>query len=97
MHRNSLLAPWAAGPADRRAAFGAGALRRRRRLRRLAELRQLFRTQLRARTLTYRERIERLQSRAPKATHRAVFRAQASQAITELQHFQHAIDDWLLN
>ncbi len=31
-----------------------------------AELRQLFRTQLRTRTLTYRERIERLQSRTPK-------------------------------
>ena len=63
-----------------------------------AELRQLFRTQLRARTLSYRERIERLQSRAPKATSPgAVFRAQTSQAIDELQHFQHAIDDRLLN
>ena len=62
-----------------------------------AELRQLFRTQLRARTLTYRERIERLQSRAPKATSPgAVFRAQAGQAITELQGFQHAIDERLL-
>ena len=62
-----------------------------------AELRQLFRTQLRARTLTYRERIERLHSRAPRATSPgAVFRAQAGQAITELQHFQHAIDDRLL-
>ena len=62
-----------------------------------AELRQLFRTQLRSRTLTYRERIERLQSRAPKATSPgAVFRAQAGQAITELQRFQHAIDDRLL-
>ncbi len=62
-----------------------------------AELRQLFRTQLRARTLTYRERIERLQSRAPKATSPgAVFRAQAGQAIAELQRFQHAIDDRLL-
>ena len=51
-----------------------------------AELRQLFRTQLRARTLTYRERIERLQSRTPKATSPgAVFRAQAGQAIAELQ------------
>ena len=62
-----------------------------------AELRQLFRTQLRSRTLTYRERIERLQSRAPKATSPgAVFRAQAGQAITELQRFQHAVDDRLL-
>ncbi len=62
-----------------------------------AELRQLFRTQLRARTLTYRERIERLQSRTPKATSPgAVFRAQAGQAIAELQSFQHAIDDRLL-
>jgi DNA-binding MurR/RpiR family transcriptional regulator len=62
-----------------------------------AELRQLFRTQLRARTLTYRERIERLQSRAPKATSPgAVFRAQAQQAITGLQSFQHAVDDRLL-
>jgi DNA-binding MurR/RpiR family transcriptional regulator len=61
------------------------------------ELRQLFRTQLRARTLTYRERIERLQSRAPQATSPgAVFRAQSSQAIAELQRFQHAIDDRLL-
>ncbi|MDQ3188038.1 MAG: MurR/RpiR family transcriptional regulator [Pseudomonadota bacterium] len=62
-----------------------------------AELRQLFRTQLRSRTLTYRERIERLQSRAPKATSPgAVFRAQAGQAISELQRFQHAVDDRLL-
>ncbi len=62
-----------------------------------AELRQLFRTQLRSRTLTYRERIERLQSRTPKATSPgAVFRAQAGQAIAELQRFQHAIDDRLL-
>jgi DNA-binding MurR/RpiR family transcriptional regulator len=62
-----------------------------------AELRQLFRTQLRARTLTYRERIERLQSRAPKATSPgAVFRAQTQQAITGLQSFEHAIDDRLL-
>lgn len=62
-----------------------------------AELRQLFRTQLRARTLTYRERIERLQSRTPKATSPGeVFRAQAQQAITGLQSFQHAIDDRLL-
>lgn len=61
------------------------------------ELRQLFRTQLRARTLTYRERIERLQSRAPQATSPgAVFRAQSGQAIAELQRFQHAIDDRLL-
>lgn len=59
-----------------------------------AELRQRFRTQLRARTLTYRERIERLQSRAPKAIAPAdVFRAQAAQAIDELQRFQHTIDD----
>ena len=59
-----------------------------------AEMRQLFRTQLRARTLSYRERIERLQSRAPKATAPcAVFRAQSAQAIEELQRFQHAIDD----
>ena len=56
-----------------------------------------FRTQLRARTLTYRERIERLQSRTPKATSPGdVFRAQAAQAIDELQSFQHAIDDRLL-
>ena len=62
-----------------------------------AELRQLFRTQLRSRTLTYRERIERLQSRTPKATSPgAVFRAQTGQAIAELQRFQHAIDDRLL-
>jgi len=62
-----------------------------------AELRQLFRTQLRSRTLTYRERIERLQSRTPKATSPgAVFRAQTGQAIDELQRFQHAIDDRLL-
>ena len=61
------------------------------------ELRQRFRTQLRARTLTYRERIERLQSRAPQATSPgAVFRAQSAQAIAELQRFQHAIDDRLL-
>jgi len=62
-----------------------------------AELRQLFRTQLRSRTLTYRERIERLQSRTPKATSPgAVFRAQTGQAIHELQRFEHAIDDRLL-
>jgi len=62
-----------------------------------AELRQLFRTQLRSRTLTYRERIERLQSRTPKATSPgAVFRAQTGQAIAELQRFQHAVDDRLL-
>ncbi len=62
-----------------------------------AELRQLFRTQLRTRTLTYRERIERLQSRTPKATAPgAVFRAQTGQAISELQRFEHAIDDRLL-
>ena len=62
-----------------------------------AELRQLFRTQLRSRTLTYRERIERLQSRTPKATSPgAVFRAQTGQAIAELQRFEHAIDDRLL-
>jgi len=62
-----------------------------------AELRQLFRTQLRARTLTYRERIERLQSRTPKATSPgAVFRSHAGQAIAELQRFQHALDDRLL-
>ncbi|HKO67493.1 MAG TPA: MurR/RpiR family transcriptional regulator [Burkholderiaceae bacterium] len=62
-----------------------------------AELRQLFRTQLRARTLTYRERIERLQSRAPKATSPgAVFRVQVQQAIAGLQSFQHALDDRLL-
>jgi DNA-binding MurR/RpiR family transcriptional regulator len=62
-----------------------------------AEMRQLFRTQLRARTLSYRERIERLQSRAPSATAPgAVFRAQSAQAIEELQRFQHAIDDRLL-
>ena len=62
-----------------------------------AELRQLFRTQLRTRTLTYRERIERLQSREPKTTSPgAVFRSQAGHAIEELQRFQHAIDDRLL-
>lgn len=62
-----------------------------------AELRQLFRTRLRARTMTYRERIERLQSRAPKATSPgAVLHAQAVQAIAELQRFQHAIDERLL-
>ena len=62
-----------------------------------AEMRQLFRTQLRTRTLTYRERIARLQSRAPKTTAPgAVFRSQTLQAIDELQRFQHAIDDRLL-
>jgi DNA-binding MurR/RpiR family transcriptional regulator len=59
-----------------------------------AELRQLFRTQLRAQTLTYRERIARLRSRAPSQTApEAVFRAQVGQAIDELQGFQHALDE----
>jgi DNA-binding MurR/RpiR family transcriptional regulator len=62
-----------------------------------AEMRQLFRTQLRARTLTYRERIARLQSRAPKVTSPgAVLRAQTLQAIEQLHRFEHAIDDRLL-
>lgn len=62
-----------------------------------AELRQLFRTQLRAQTLTYRERIARLRSRAPSQTSpEAVFRAQVGQAIDELHRFQHAIDERML-
>jgi DNA-binding MurR/RpiR family transcriptional regulator len=59
-----------------------------------ADLRQLFRSQLRAQTLTYRERIARLRSRAPGQTSpEAVFRAQVGQAIDELHGFQHALDE----
>jgi DNA-binding MurR/RpiR family transcriptional regulator len=59
-----------------------------------AELRQLFRTQLRAQTLTYRERIARLRSRAPDQTSpEAVFRAQVGQAVEGLHRFQHAVDE----
>jgi DNA-binding MurR/RpiR family transcriptional regulator len=49
---------------------------------------------LRAQTLTYRERIARLRSRAPSQTApEAVFRAQVGQAIDELHRFQHALDE----
>ena len=62
-----------------------------------AGLRQLFRTRLRARTLTYRERIERLQSKASKApSPGSVFSSQVAQAVFELQQFEHAIDEQAL-
>jgi DNA-binding MurR/RpiR family transcriptional regulator len=59
-----------------------------------AELRQLFRTQLRTRTLSYRERIERIRSRTPEQTSpEAVLRAQVAQAVDELQRLPHALDE----
>ena len=62
-----------------------------------SELRQLFRTQLRRRTPTYRERIERMRKRAPDATAPgAVLRQQIGQAIEELHLLEHAIDERML-
>jgi DNA-binding MurR/RpiR family transcriptional regulator len=62
-----------------------------------AELRQLFRTQLRVRTLSYRERIARMRSRAPDQTSPdAVLRAQVAQAVDELHRLPHAVDEYTL-
>lgn len=59
-----------------------------------AELRQLFRTQLRVRTLSYRERIDRMRSRAPDQTSpAAVLRAQVGQAVDELHRLPETIDE----
>jgi DNA-binding MurR/RpiR family transcriptional regulator len=59
-----------------------------------SELRQLFRTQLRLRTLSYRDRIATMRSRAPDQTSPAtVLRAQVAQAVEELQRLAHALDE----
>lgn len=58
-----------------------------------ADLRQVFRRQLRTRPPSYRERIEHLRARAPSATApAAVLQAQIEQAVRELQHFGAVID-----
>jgi DNA-binding MurR/RpiR family transcriptional regulator len=57
-----------------------------------ADLRQVFRGQLRSRPPSYRERIEQLRSRLPGATApAAVLQDQVDQAVRELQHFAHSI------
>jgi DNA-binding MurR/RpiR family transcriptional regulator len=62
-----------------------------------ADMRGLFRTQLRSRTPSYRERIDQLRTRAPAATAPgAVLRSQIGQAVTELQQFASALDDQAL-
>jgi len=57
-----------------------------------ADLRQVFRSQLRTRPPSYRERIERLRSRAPgTSAPAAVLQDQVDQAVRELQHFSRTI------
>jgi DNA-binding MurR/RpiR family transcriptional regulator len=57
-----------------------------------ADLRRVFRGQLRSRPPSYRERIERLRIRDHGATEpQAVLQAQIDQAVSELHHFERAI------